>query len=123
MSAIRNILILILTLIFTFQASFISVFAITDEDIIVHSLAELEIPAEIASQDIAGIQSTNQDRELKVDIETLLVANREYSKQAAIAAHTNPENVTTTESIISSNRDTYDAFGDFLIGSGARLLE
>ena len=125
MSPLRNISILILTLILTFQASFVTVSALTDEDTVVHSLAELEIPAEIASQEIAGIISTSENTELKLDIESLLAANREYSEQIpkTNSINQNPESNTTIESILINNRDTFDAFGDFLIGSGTGFIE
>ncbi len=130
MLSLHSISIVLLTLIFTFQASSVTVSALTDEDTAVHSLAELEIPAEIASQEImsqeiAGMQSTTENTQLKMDIASLLSANREYSEQTTFltSTDTNPENTTTIESIIINNRDTFDAFGDFLIGSGTGLLE
>lgn len=79
MSLLRSISVVLLTLIFTFQASFVTVSALTDdESSAINSIDALQIPAEMMAQDIPDI---GVKTELKMDIQALLQANREYTQE------------------------------------------
>lgn len=79
MSLLRSICVVLLTLIFTFQASFVTVSAVTDdESTAINSIDALQIPAEMMEEDS---QDTVGKTELKMDIQSLLQANREYTQE------------------------------------------
>lgn len=129
MSVLRNIAIITLNLVLILESSSLSVVALSNEDIAVNSLEALSLPIETRDQQIASNISTEQKTEikpvLKLDIESLLDANREYSKQ-------NPKTIEESSAIVESDISTTDilsslggsgVFGDFLIASDTQLLE
>lgn len=129
MSVLRNIAIITLNLVLILESSSLSVVALSNEDIAVNSLEVLSLPIETIDQEIASNISTEQKTEikpaLKLDIESLLDANREYSKQ-------NPKTIEESSTIVESDISTTDilsslggsgVFGDFLIASDTQLLE
>lgn len=131
MSALRSISILIFILIFIFQASFASVSALSEEDIAVNSLESLSLPIETVEQEIASEVNTNIAKEiqpeLKLDIQSLLDANRAYAEKNTITTATGTvdifaDSAATPIEILASLDGNY-MFGDFLIASDTRLLE
>ncbi len=85
MSVLRYILIIILNLLLILESSAVSVFALTEADIAVNSLESLTFPIETVEQEIASEVNTNiakeMQPELKLDIQSLLEANRAYAEK------------------------------------------
>lgn len=78
MSLLRYISVVLLTLIFIFQANFMTVYALgDDESSAINSIDALQIPAEMMAQD------TSTKTELKMDLQLLLQANREYTQEVS----------------------------------------
>ena len=131
MSVLRYISIIILNLLLILESSALSVFALTDADIAVNSLESLSLPIETVEQEIASEVNTNiakeMQPELKLDIQSLLEANRAYAEKNTIATATGTvdifaDSITTPREILAS-LDGSSMFGDFFIISDARLLE
>ena len=131
MSFFRYIQILSLATIVIFQTSFASVVALSDEGIAVNSIESLSIPIEERDQDIANTTVQNAPKEiqpeLKMNIQSLLDANREYATKNTITTE-----ATTTDSISDASLSqagimtlldgTDSIFDDFLTTADTRLL-
>ena len=131
MSVLRYISIIILNLLLILESSALSVFALTDADIAVNSLESLSLPIETVEQEIASEVNTNIAKEiqpeLKLDIQSLLDANRAYAEKNTIPTATGTvdifaDSAATPIEILASLDGNY-MFGDFLIASDTRLLE
>lgn len=129
MSVLRYISIILLNLLLILESSTFSVVALTDADIAVNSLEALSLPVETIDQEIASttVQAISKEikPELRVDIQSLLDANRAYAVEKLFT----PEEIIPLVDTLSPTLDTLsslnegDMFGDFLIASSARLLE
>jgi hypothetical protein len=123
MSVLRYISILALNLLIILESSSMSVVALTSEDIAVNSLDALSLPIETIDQDIASNVSTKAiseiKPELKLDIQSLLDANRAYrEKNTGTAEGTNNTiEATLPTTDIFSVLGVGDIFGDFQIRS------
>ena len=84
MSVLRSISIIILNLLLILESSSLSVLALADEDVAVNSLEALSLPIATIDQEIASTNIKNTTKEiqpeLKMDIQSLLDANREYTQ-------------------------------------------
>lgn len=129
MLVLRYISIIILNLLIIIESSAMSVVALTSEDIAVNSLDALSLPTETIDQDIAGNVSTKNiseiKPELKLDIQSLLEANRAYrEKNTGTNEEINSiieEAIATTD--IFSVLGMGDVFGDFMMTSDTQLLD
>lgn len=128
MSVLRYISILILNLLLILESSALSVVALTDADIAVNSLEALSLPVEIVDQEIASTTKDNTLKEaqpeLKMDIQSLLDANRAYAEKTTTVSE---EDMILSESALSdiailTSLDGAGVFGDFLIGSRSSLV-
>lgn len=128
MSVLRYISILILNLLLILESSALSVVALTDADIAVNSLEALSLPVEIVDQEIASTTKDNTPKEaqpeLKMDIQSLLDANRAYAEKTTTVSE---EDMILSESVpsdiaILTSLDGAGVFGDFLIGSRSSLV-
>ena len=129
MSVLRYISIILLNLLLILESSTFSVVALTDADIAVNSLEALSLPVETIDQEIASttVQAISKEikPELRVDIQSLLDANRAYAVEQIIT----PEEIIPLVDTLPSTLDTLsslnegDMFRDFLIASSTRLLE
>ena len=81
MSVIRYILILTLISTFIFQSHFVTVLALTESDVAINSLDDLEIQSGIL-QDIVGepVIIENKKADIEADISSLIAAKIEYRK-------------------------------------------
>lgn len=84
MSILRYISIIMLNILLILESSSLSVLALADEDVAVNSLEALSLPIETIDQEIASTNIKNTTKEiqpeLKMDIQSLLDANREYTQ-------------------------------------------
>jgi hypothetical protein len=128
MSVLRYISILILNLLLILESSALSVVALSEEDIAVNSLESLSLPIETIEQEIASEVNTNIAKEvqpeLKLDIQSLLDANRAYAEKTTTISE---EDMILSESApsdlaILTSLDGAGVFGDFLIGSRSSLV-
>ena len=131
MSALRSISILILNILLILESTALTVVALSSEDVAVNSLESLSLPIETIEQEIASEVNTNiakeMQPELKLDIQSLLDANRAYAEKNTITTATGTvdifaDSITTPREILAS-LDGSSMFGDFFIISDARLLE
>ena len=129
MPVLRYISILILNLLLILESSSLTMVALTSDDIAVNSLDALSLPIEVVERDIASTLSIpvvpSIRPELRLDIESLLDANREY----AIKHTETTEEVihgtgyTLSNTDILSSLERSDIFGDFLIVADTQLIE
>ena len=128
MPVLRYISILILNLLLIIESSSLGVLALSSEDIAVNSLESLSLPIEmdIASEKITETLPISAPKELKMDIQSLLIANQEYSQQYRVDGTVDiarEESTTVIDAIIDGESDAFDVFGDFFIDSETGLLD
>ncbi len=131
MSVLRSISIIILNLLLILESSSLSVLALADEDVAVNSLEALSLPIATIDQEIASTNIKNTTKEiqpeLKMDIQSLLDANRAYATTNTTITETGATDDTSethsSSTEILTSLDGSDVFGDFLIASDARLIE
>jgi hypothetical protein len=105
------------------------VLALSSEDIAVNSIDALSVPVEHIEHEIASSvmidQKTETKPELRLDIQSLLDANREYREKntgtTQEVADITGSNISASD--ILSSLGVSDIFGDFLIASDTQLLE
>lgn len=111
MSALRYILNLILISTVIFQSNFLTVFALVESEIAIHSIEDLQISAEA----IANPVIQHKEKSIEADISSLIAAKAEYTKTESLkkidaSFIVNPIHEITTVNLPTESVGIFDNF-------------